>query len=201
LATIPQEEVTIFDGKTIAVAADFVRKEWEDRKVITLEDIGLGKELIRAQEEKGWKEVEAKAMGRTIPSAPFLALPRWKDGPRPSPRHVSLPSRGQKRPPPATDSVPATSWKRPRLAAPSTNNVPSDLPFTNHLIIHPSLLTTTRATHSRKTGVMFRNNSSQPTSNVLAARSLMDSMNFFNGAGLLVMMVTAGFGKPAIFRK
>jgi hypothetical protein len=33
----------------------------------------------------------------------------------------------------------------------------------------PSLLTTTRATHSRKTSVMFRKKSSQQASNVLAA--------------------------------
>jgi BRCA1 C Terminus (BRCT) domain len=137
LVTIPQEEVAIFDGKKIAVVADFVRKEWEDRKAMTLEDIGLGKELIRAQEEKERKEAEAKAMGRTIPSAAFLGPPRWKDSPPPPPRHASLPSRGRKRPPPATDSeVPATSHKRRRLAVPSTNNASSDLPFTNHLIIH-----------------------------------------------------------------
>jgi hypothetical protein len=137
LATIPQEEVAIFDGKKIAVAADLVRKEWKDRKAQTLEDIGLGAELIRVQEEKERKEAEAKAIGRTIPSADFLGPPRWKDSPSPPPRRVPLPSRGRKRPPPATDNgVSATSHKRRRLVAPSTNNDSSDPPFTNYLFIH-----------------------------------------------------------------
>jgi hypothetical protein len=137
LATVPQEEVAIFDGKKIAVEADLVRKEWKDRKVMTLEDIGLGEELIRVQEEKERKEAEAKAIGRTIPSAAFLGPPRWKDSPPPPPRHTSLPSRGRKRPPPANDDeAPATAHKRRRLEAPWTSNHSPNRPFTDHLFIH-----------------------------------------------------------------
>jgi hypothetical protein len=87
-----------------------VWKEWEDRKVMSLYDIGLGEEQIR-MEEKERNEAEANTAGRSIPSAVFCP-PRWKDGPPPPPRNVSLPSRRRKRSPPATDDeVPATSHK------------------------------------------------------------------------------------------
>jgi hypothetical protein len=69
LVTTSQEEVANFDWKNIAVVADFVWKEWEDRKVMSLEDIGLGEEYIRMKEEKERKErkeAEAKRH-RTIP--------------------------------------------------------------------------------------------------------------------------------------
>jgi hypothetical protein len=111
------------------VAADLVQEEWKDRKATTLEDIGLGEEVIRVQEEKERKEAEARAIGRTIPSAAFLGPHRWKDNPPPS--------RGRKRPPSATDNeVPTTSHKRRRLAASSTNGSSSKTPFANHLLVH-----------------------------------------------------------------
>jgi hypothetical protein len=104
LATTSHEKVANFDWKDIAVVADFVWKEWEDRQVMSLEAIGLGEEQVRMKEERERKEAEANATGRIIPSAAVLYPPRWKDGPPPPPRNVTLPSRGRKRPPPVTDN-------------------------------------------------------------------------------------------------
>jgi hypothetical protein len=136
LQLIPKEEVRIFEGKKIGVTAAYVRKEWRDRRAINLEDIGLGEELIRVQEERQRKEAAAKAIGRTIPSAAFLGPPRWKDSPPPPPRLSSLSSRGQKRLPQAIDEVAtSTTSKRRRLEAPPTTTMSSRKPLSNHLIM------------------------------------------------------------------
>jgi hypothetical protein len=130
LETALQEEVVICEGKEVAVEADSVREEWEDRKAMTLEDIGLGQVLIWVQGEKKRTETEAKVT--TQASSP----PRLKGGPPSRPTHSSLPSRGRKRPPPAIDDEePGASHKRRHLEVPSTNNPSSSKPFTNHTFI------------------------------------------------------------------
>ena len=137
LATVPREEVAVFEGKNIAVEAEIVRKQWTDRKAETLEDIGLGAELIRAQQEQEKKEAEAKARGRPLVSAALLGPPRWKDSPPPPPRPTSLPSRRQKRPPSAIEGEEsATSHKRRCFLPTPASTAPSSKPFSNHLFIH-----------------------------------------------------------------
>ena len=128
----PKEEVLVINGKDMAVAAAIVKKEWNDRKATSLEDIGLGAELERAQEDAERKQEEAKASGRRIPSTAMLGPPRWKSPPVPPPtRAVTLPPRGKKRPPTAMEepSVGPSSKRRRLLPAPPTQ------PFTNHLFI------------------------------------------------------------------
>jgi hypothetical protein len=130
LETMLQEKVLIFEGDKVAVEADLVWREWKSRKVMTLEDIGLGKELVGEQEEKERRGQEAKAIRRTIGS------PRREAGPPSQPSHSILPSRGRKRLPQAIDDAElGASHKRRRLEVPSTNNPSSSKPFTNHVFL------------------------------------------------------------------
>jgi DNA repair protein Crb2 Tudor domain len=130
LETALQEEVVIFEGKEVAVEADSVTEEWEDRKVVTLEDIGLGQVSIWVQGEKKRTETEAKVTAQA--SSP----PQLKGGPPSRPTGSSLPSRRRKRPPPAIDDEdPGSPHKRRRLEEPSTSNPSPSKPFTNHTFI------------------------------------------------------------------
>lgn len=132
LSTVPKEDVAVIDGSDMAVDATIVEKKWIDRKATSLEDIGLGEELVRVQEEAERKKAEAKAIGRPAPSAAMLGPPRWKS-PQAAPpkRAVTLPPRGKKRPPTAIEEPSSRSLeKRRRLLLPAPAQ-----PFAGHLFI------------------------------------------------------------------
>ncbi|CCA69761.1 hypothetical protein PIIN_03701 [Serendipita indica DSM 11827] len=77
----PKEEVTVVQGKDIGVPLEVIERDWDDRRVPTVEDIGLGEELIRAQEKERAAE-EAKGKGKK-PKSMTLGPPKWKDSPPP----------------------------------------------------------------------------------------------------------------------
>lgn len=134
LSTAPKEEVIVINGSDLAVDAPIVEKKWKDRKVTSLEDIGLGEEQIREQEEAEQKKAEATAKGGRVPSSVMLAPPRWKSSPAPpQKRATTLPPRGKKRPPTAMEEPETETGhteKRRRLLTP-----PPVKPFEGHVFV------------------------------------------------------------------
>ena len=97
-ASKPREEVTVVQGKDIGVTLEVLDRDWNDRRVSTVEEIGLGEELKRVQEETERAEQEAKAKGK-MPKTTTRGPPKWKDSPPPPPfrERSSSPPLAQKR--------------------------------------------------------------------------------------------------------